>query len=95
MRQRVGGEDRVDVGREDEVGGVGLHKADVGPAVAIDPALGLGQHRVGQIDPDDAAVGTDRAFDQGEVLTGAAGDVDDGVAGAKPECFYACRRCAR
>ncbi len=32
--------------------------------------------------------GTDRVLDQREVLTGAAGDVDDGVAGAKPECFH-------
>ena len=50
--------------------------------------LGLGEHRVGQIDADDPAVGTDRLLDQREVQTGAAGDVDHGVAGAKPECLY-------
>ena len=95
VRQGVGGQDRVDLGRELELGRVGLHEADVAPAVALDPMLGLGEHRVGQIDADDPAVGADRLLDQREVQTGAAGDVDDGVARAKPECLTARRRWVR
>jgi hypothetical protein len=48
----------------------------------------LGEHCVGQIDADDPAVGTDRLLDQREVQTGAAGDLDDAVTRAKPECLY-------
>ena len=52
------------------------------------PILGLGEHRVGQIDADDPAVGTDHLLDQREVQTGAAGDVDHAVTRAKAECLY-------
>ena len=88
LRQGVGGQDRVDLGREVERGRVGLHEADVAPAVGLDPLLGLGEHRVGQVDADDPALGTDRLLEQREVQTGAAGDVDDAVTRAKPECSY-------
>src|SRR5947209_4042454 len=47
----------------------------------------MGEHRVGQVDPDDPAVGTDRLLDQREVLTYAAGDVDNAVTAAKTECL--------
>src|SRR4029077_4687522 len=52
------------------------------------PMLGLGEHRVGEINADDPAVGTDQLLDQREVQTGAAGDVDYAVTRAKPECLY-------
>ena len=86
MGQSVGGQDRVHLGRELERGRVGLREADVAPAVVLDPLLRLGEHRVGQVDADDPSLGTDRLLDQREVLTSAAGDVDHGVARAKPEC---------
>ena len=88
LRQGVCGQDRVDLGWEVELGRVGLHEADIAPAVGLDPMLGLGEHRVGQIDADDPAVGTDHLLDQREVQTGAAGDVDHAVTRAKPECLY-------
>ena len=87
VRQGVCGQDRVDLGWEVEFGRVGLHEADIAPAVGLYPMLGLGEHRVGQIDTDDPAVGTDRLLDQREVQTGAAGDVDHAVTRAKPECL--------
>jgi len=46
---------------------------------ALYPPLGLGEHRVGQVDAHDLAVGTDRLLEQREVQTGAAGDVDHAV----------------
>src|SRR4029077_8064998 len=49
---------------------------------------GLGEHRVGQIDADDPAAGTDRLLDQREVQTGAAGDVDHAVSRSQLECVY-------
>jgi len=84
----VGGQDRVDLGRELEAGRVGLHQADIGPAVRRYPVVGLGEHRVGQIDADDAAAGTDLLLKQREVQARAAGDVDHGVTRVKPERFH-------
>jgi hypothetical protein len=88
VRQGVGGHDRVDLGWEVELGSVALYEADIAPAVGLYPLLGLGEHRVGQIDADDPAVATDHLLDQREVQTGAAGDVDHAVTRAKPECLY-------
>ena len=88
LRQGVGGQDRVDLGREAEVGRVGLHEADVAPAIRLDPVPGAGEHRVGQIDADDPAAGTDRLLDQREVQAGATGDVDDRVTRTEAECLH-------
>jgi hypothetical protein len=44
--------------------------------------------RVGQIDADDPAGGTDRLLDQPEVQTRAACDVDHAVTRAKAKCLY-------
>src|SRR5215472_7548478 len=88
LRQGVCGQDRVNLGWEVEVGRVGLHEADIAPAVRLDPILGMGEHRVGQIDADDPAVGTDHLLDQWEVQTCAACDVDHAVTPAKTECLY-------
>src|SRR5580700_401448 len=88
LRQGVRGQDRVDLGREVEVGRVGLHEADIAPAVRLNPILGAGEHRVGQIDADDPAVRTDHPLEQREVQTRAACHVDHGVARAKAERSY-------
>src|SRR6516164_8136116 len=88
LRQGVCGEDRVDLGWEVEVGRVGLHEADIAPAVRLYPILSLGEHRVGQIDADDPAVGTDRLLNQREVQTCAACDVDHAVTRAKAKGLY-------
>ncbi len=58
------------------------------PAVRLYPILGLGEHRVGQIDADDPAVGTDHLLNQREVQTCAARDVDHGVTRAKAERLH-------
>jgi hypothetical protein len=84
----VGGQDRADLGRELEAGRVGLHQADIAPAVRRYPVLSPGQHRVGQIDADDTALRTDLLLKQREVQAGAAGDVDHAVTGVKPERFH-------
>src|SRR5690242_17645529 len=88
LRQGVRGQDRLDSGREVEAGRVGLHEADVAPAVRLDPILGPGEHRVGQIDADDPAAGTDHLLKQREVQAGTTGDVDHGVTRAKAERTY-------
>ena len=88
LRQGVRGQDRVDLGWEVEVGRVGLHEADIAPAVRLYPILGMGEHRVGQIDADDPAVGTDHLLNQREVQTRAACDVDHAVTRAKAERLY-------
>ena len=88
LRQGVRGQDRVDLGGEVKVGRVGLHEADIAPAVRLYPSLGLGEHRVGQIDAEDPAGGTDRLLDQREVQTRATRDVDHAVTRAKAECLY-------
>ena len=75
-------------GGEVEAGRVGLHEADIAPAVRLYPMLGMGEHRVGQIDADDPAAGTDRLLKHREVQACAAGDVDHGVTCAKAECLY-------
>jgi hypothetical protein len=75
----------VDLGWEVEAGRVGLHEADVAPAVRLYPILGAGEHRVGQIDADDPAVRPDRPLKQREVQTCAACHVDHGVTRAKAE----------
>ena len=87
LRQGVRGQDRVDVGWELELGRVGLHQADIAPAVGFYPLLGLGEHGVGQIYADDPALRTDHLLDPREVQTGAAGDLDDAGTRAKPECL--------
>jgi len=76
------------LGWEVEVGRVGLHEADIAPAVRLYPILGTGEHRVGQIDADDPAVGTDHLLNQREVQTCAACDVDHAVTRAKAERLY-------
>jgi len=50
--------------------------------------LSLGEHRVGQVDADDPAGGTDHLLDQREVESRAARDVDHAVTRAKAECLY-------
>ena len=50
--------------------------------------LGMGEHRVGQIDADDPAAGTNRLLKHREVQACAAGDVNHGVTGAKAECLH-------
>src|SRR5215831_16488821 len=50
--------------------------------------LCTGEHRVGQIDADDPAVGTDRLLNQREVQTCAACDVDHTATRAKAERLY-------
>ena len=85
LRHRIGGQDRVDLGRETVFGRVGLYEADVAPAIRLDPVPGAGEHRVGQIDADDPATGSDRLLDQREVQAGATGDVDDRVTVTKTE----------
>src|SRR5262249_48020979 len=88
LRQGVRGQDRVDLGPEVEAGRVGLHEADIAPAVRLYPILGTGEHRVGQIDADDPAVGTDHLLNQREVQARAACDVDHAVPRAKAERLY-------
>src|SRR3954453_15646583 len=88
QRVRVGGEDRVDAGRELELGGVGLHEADIAPAVGLDPTLSLGEHGVCQVNADDPALGTDLLLDQWKVEARAAADLDHAVTRAKPERLY-------
>src|SRR6516164_8879172 len=88
LRQGVRGQDRVDLGWEVEVGRVGLHEADIAPAARLYPILSLGEHRVGQIDTDDPAVGTDHLLNQREVQTCAACDVDHALTRAKAERLY-------
>jgi len=88
LRQGVRGQDRVDLGWEVEVGRIGLHEADIAPAVRLDPIPGAGEHRVGQIDADDPAVGTDHLLNQREVQTCAACDIDHAVTRAKAERLY-------
>src|SRR3954452_6091195 len=87
VRQGVGGNDRVDLGWKVELGSVGLYEADIAEVVRLYSMPGLVEHRVGQIDADDPAAGTDRLLDQREVQPGAAGDVDHAVARAEPECL--------
>src|SRR5260370_33505633 len=48
----------------------------------------MGEHRVGQIDADDPAVGTDHLLNQREVQACAACDVDHAVTRAKAERLY-------
>ena len=50
--------------------------------------LSLGEHRVGQVNADDPALGTDFPLDQWEVETRAAPDLDHAVTRAKPERVY-------
>src|SRR5689334_25104800 len=85
LREGVCGQDRVDLGWEVELGRVGLHEADIAPAVRLYPILGMGEHRVGQIDAYDPAAGTDHLLNQREVQTRAACDVDHPVTRAKTE----------
>jgi len=88
LGQGVRGHDRVDLGREIEAGCVGLRETDIAPAVRLYPILGLGEHRIGQIDADDPTTGTDRLLQQREVQTCAAGQVDHGVTRAKAERLH-------
>src|SRR5690349_14938912 len=88
LRQGVRGQDRVDPGGEVEAGRVGVHEADIAPAVLLDPVLGPGEHRVGQIDADDPATGTDRLLEQAEVQARAARHVDHAVTRAEAERPY-------
>ena len=88
LRQRVRRQDPVDPGREVVLGGVRLHETDVAPAVNLDPAPRLIEHRVGQIDADDPALGADRLLEEREVQTRTAGHVDDGVARDEAELLY-------
>ena len=85
LRHGVRGQDRVDSGWEVEAGRVGLHEADIAPAVRLYPVLGAGEHRVGQVDADDPAAGTDHLLKQPEVQACAACHVDHGVTRAKAE----------
>jgi len=78
-RQRIGGEHRVDPGREGELGRVRLDQADVLPAARLRPPLGLGKHHVGQVDADDPALRPDHLLHEREVQAGAAADLDHGV----------------
>src|ERR1700736_4066745 len=48
------------------------------PAVRLYPILGTREHRIGQVDADDPATGTDRLLKQREVQTCAACDVGHG-----------------
>jgi hypothetical protein len=88
LRHGVCGQDRVDPGWEVEAGRVGLHEADIAPAVRLYPILGAGEHRVGQIDADDPAARTDHPLKQREVQTCAACHVDHGVTRTKAERMY-------
>jgi len=88
LRQGVRGQDRVDPGWEGKGGRVGLHEADIAPAARLYPILGTCEHRVGQIDADDPAIGTDHLLNQREVQACAAGDVDHAVTRAKAERLY-------
>jgi len=65
-----------------------LDEADIAPAIRLYPILGTGEHRVGQIDADDPAAGTDHLLKQREVQTCAACDVDHAVTRAKAERMY-------
>src|SRR5947207_13485031 len=85
---RVGGEDGVHPDREFELGRVGVHEADIAPAVGLDPTLSLGEHGVCQVNADDPALGADFLLEQWEVEARAAGDLDDSGARAKPERLY-------
>ena len=86
--QCVRRENRVDAVWKVELDRVGLHEADIAPAVPLYPISGLVEHRVGQIDTHDPALGADQLLDEREVQAGAACDVDHGVTGAKPKCLY-------
>src|SRR5262245_26335319 len=88
LRHRVRGQDRVHLAWELEVGRVGLHEADIAPAVRRYPVLGLREHRIGEIDADDPAARTDHLLDEREVQTCAARDIDHAVTGAKTERLY-------
>ena len=88
LRQSVRGQDRVDPGGEVEVGRVGLHKADIAPAVRLYPVMGLGEHRVGQIHANDPAARADHLLKQREVQACAACDVDHGVTRVKAERLH-------
>jgi hypothetical protein len=68
--------------------GTCVRAADIAPPVRLYPILGTGEHRVGQIDADDPAAGTDQLLDQGEVQTRAACHVDHAVTRAKAERSY-------
>jgi hypothetical protein len=85
LRHGVRGQDRVDPGWKAEARRVGLHEADIAPAGRLYPILGTGEHRVGQVDADDPAAGTDHLLEQREVQAGATGHVDHGVTRAKAE----------
>jgi hypothetical protein len=76
------------LGWEVELGRVGLHEADIAPAVRLYPIPGTGEHRVGQIDADDPAARTDQLLNQREVQTCAACDVDHAVTRAKTERLH-------
>src|SRR6516225_10946045 len=88
LRQGVRGQDRVDLGWEVEIGRVGLHEADIAPAVRLYPIPGTGEHRVGQVDADNPTTGTDNLLKQPEVQTCATCHVDHGVTRAKAERMY-------
>ena len=88
LRHGVRGQDRVDLGWEVEASRVGLHEAHIAPAVRLYPILGTGEHRVGQIDADDSAAGTDHLLEQPEVQACATGHVDHGVTRVKAERTY-------
>src|ERR1700728_806104 len=88
LRQGVRRQDRFDPGREAEAAGVGLHEADIAPAVRLYPILGTGEHRVGQVDAYYPAAGTNQVLEQREVQACATCDVDHGVTPAKAECSY-------
>src|SRR5581483_7046027 len=57
-------------------------------AVRLNPILGAGEHRVGQIDADDPAAGADRRLDQRKIQARPAGDVDHAVSRVKAERLY-------
>jgi hypothetical protein len=65
-----------------------LHESDIAPAVRVYPTLGAREHRVGQIDADYSAFGTDHLLNERKVQACAAGDVNYGVTRAKAERLY-------
>jgi len=88
LRHGIRGQDRVDPRWEVEASRVGLHEADIAPAVRLYPVLGPGEHGVGQVDAHDPAAGTDYLLKQGEVQACPARDVDHGVTRAKAERLH-------
>ena len=71
-----------------EVSRVGLHEADILVQPFVYPILGLGEHRVGQIDADVRPSGPIASSIEWEVQTCAACDVDHAVTRAKAKCLY-------